>query len=80
MAKVKTQLPSAEKDTMATAQSEANVGHITRSVDVKMNRSQALLFRSLQRKLEDQDATLKDGRAVNNKRRVILWLIEKYAG
>lgn len=53
-------------------------GFLPRAIDVKMNRAQAAKFKALMRELEDQGATLADGTPVNNRRRVVLWLIENY--
>jgi hypothetical protein len=54
----------------------ASEGYLPRSIDVKMNRNQAARFREIARSLEDDGATLKDGTPVNNRRRVVLWMIE----
>jgi hypothetical protein len=55
---------------------DASEGYLPRSIDVKMNRNQAAKFREIARSLEDDGATLKDGTPVNNRRRVVLWMIE----
>jgi hypothetical protein len=52
------------------------LGYVSRHIDVKMNRDQASKFKSIMRKLEDENKQLKDGTPVNNKRRAVLWLIE----
>lgn len=53
-------------------------GYVSRNIDVKMNREQAVKFKSILRKLEDENKRLKDGTPVNNKRRAVLWLIENH--
>lgn len=66
-----------DKD-MSLTRGEFNepTGYVSRHIDVKMNRDQASKFKSLMRKLEDENKQLKDGTPVNNKRRAVLWLIE----
>lgn len=87
MAKSKTDLPSVDgkenappttKDMPQLTSGQEIEGYLPRHVDVRMNRTQAAKFRKLQRQLEDNGECLIDGTQVNNRRRVVLWLIENY--
>lgn len=73
-------LPSVERSTKEHQKAPVATGYCSRTVDVKMNANQALLFRAIIRQLEDQGAMLKDGSPVTNKRRAVLYLIENFAG
>jgi hypothetical protein len=53
-------------------------GYLPRGVNVLMNRHQAGKFKSIARSLEDRGVSLQDGTPVNNRRRVVLWMIENY--
>ena len=66
-----------EKDiSLSRGEFSETTGYVSRHIDVKMSREQAVKFKSLLRKLEDENKQLKDGTPVNNKRRAVLWLIE----
>lgn len=55
-----------------------SIGHLSRSVDLRLTGGQPLKFKRIMRHLEDSGATLADGSAVTNKRRAALWLIENF--
>lgn len=70
---------SVEEKTVTVISSDAE-GYAPRLVDVRMNETQAVKFKALQRKLEDEGAKLADGSFVNNRRRAMLWLVENHNG
>lgn len=51
-------------------------GYVSRRIDAKLTRSQAILLRDKTRDLQDQGAKLASGRFVTNKTHAIQWMLE----
>lgn len=54
-------------------------GYVSRRIDAKLTRSQAVVLRDKTRKLQDEGAKLLNGRFVTNKTHTIQWMLENLA-
>jgi hypothetical protein len=51
-------------------------GYVSRRVDVKLTRSQAIKLRDKTRQLQDSGAKTSDGRYVTNRTQAVQWILE----
>ena len=54
-------------------------GYVSRRVDVKLTRAQAVILRDKLRHLQDSGAKTADGRFVANRTQAVQWIIESIA-
>ena len=55
-------------------------GYVSRRVDVKLTRAQAVILRDKLRHLQDSGAKTADGRFVANRTQAVQWILENIAG
>jgi hypothetical protein len=63
-------------ESVTTETSVYHEGYVSRRVDVKLTRSQAIKLRDKTRQLQDTGAKTADGRFVANRTQAVQWIIE----
>lgn len=63
-------------ESVTTEASVYSEGYVSRRVDVKLTRSQAIKLRDKTRQLQDTGAKTADGRFVANRTQAVQWIIE----